>query len=202
MKTSTLSTATARKRVYQAFWQDGTLDLAIGLGLAVIGLGWLAGLVAIAAATPAIIVPCWSAARTRLIEPRLGYARFDEPRRRQMKRGQVALIAIGVGIFGAIVVTFLIARPRLVEADLAHLLIPALPAALVGLGGLVAALLFQMPRLLAYGGFALVAGLAGGALDLEPGWTLLAAGLAPLATGGLLLALFLRSFPVLPSEME
>jgi len=198
-----MKTPAPRDRLHAAYWQDGLLDLLIGLALVLIGLAWLADLVALGAVVPGILLPFWHVGRKRLVEPRLGYVKLDATRRAQWTRGQLALITLGLGLL--LVTTggffFFVGRPE-GPGSWESALIPALPAGLVGLGGIVAALLFQFPRLALYGVAAGLFGLATAAIQGEPGWSLFLCGGVPLGVGFVRLRRFVRTFPILPQEME
>lgn len=193
--------ASRRDRVFQATWQDGSIDLAAGLAVVAIALFWFADLFAFAPIAPALAVPLWMAFRQVVVEPRLGRVTFDAARRRRTRRGHVVLLAVGVAVFLVAVLLYL-GVTRDGSDELLRSLVPALPAALLGLGAGLAALLFGMGRLALYGAGFVVAGLAVAALGLEPGWALLAGGLVPTLVGTALLARFLRDFPRLSGDLD
>ena len=198
---SAAATSSPADRVYRAWWQDGGIDLFAGLGLVGVGITWLLDAVVFGAMVPALAVPLWKAFHQRVVEPRLGRVRFAEPRRRSLHRGQLTLLAAGIGCLAIAVAGWFATRDGS-TSDTWRALVPALPAALVGLAGLLAALLFGQPRLLGYALAFALTGVAGAALDLEPGWTLLAGGIVTAASGAWLLRRFLRNFPVLPNELD
>lgn len=187
-------------RVYQAWWQDGSIDLFAGLTLCGISVAWLLDGVVFGAAMPALGVPLWQAFRRRVVEPRLGHVQFAASRRERLRRGQLAMIAAGGAALLAILCTGLFAPGALPLT--APELAPALPAALVGSAALLSAAMFQRARLALY---AIPLVLAGGLVawrDAEPGWALLAGGITVSLAGALLLVRFLRAFPVLPTELD
>ncbi len=198
---SAAPTSSPADRVYRAWWQDGGIDLFAGLGLVGIGITWLLDAAVFGAVLPALAVPLWKAYRERVVEPRLGRVRFAEPRRRSLHRAQLTLIAAGVACLAISLAGWFASREG-TTSDAWRALVPALPAALVGLAGLLSALLFGQPRLLGYALACVLFGLAGAALDLEPGWTLLAGGIVTALSGALLLRRFLRTFPVLSNELD
>ena len=79
-------------RVYEACWQDGSIDLFAGVAAAGIGVAWIFDLVVMGPIAPALAIPLWVAFRRRVIEPRLGHVRFDSSRRRRLKRAHVVSV--------------------------------------------------------------------------------------------------------------
>lgn len=193
-----------RDRLYQAYWQDGLLDLSIGLTVLTIGIAWLLDLITLSVVVPAISVPLWHATRVKLIQPRLGYVKFDKPRRQKLMRAQLLLIALGVlaltvGILTVFSSDATFADP---QTDRLQKWIVGLPAVLVAIAGLLSGILFGLTRLITYGGLAAMFALLAVYLQTHPGWPILFAGLVPFVTGIFLLANFLRQFPVLPAQPE
>ena len=190
-------------RVFRAYWQDGSLDLFIGLALAAIGVGWLTNQVAITTPIiPVMAVPLCVAFRNRFIEPRLGRVRFDQPRRRQLRQAHVLLIAAGcLTLLLTVVGFFWFREPSSTVPGLGSM-IAALPAALLGVGAILSALLFQIHRLALYGIACVAFGVVVALLHKEPGWSLLAGGCVTAIAGAVLLARFFGSFPPLRDEMD
>lgn len=195
-------TRTPEERVFQTYWRDGSLDLFVGLGALAVGLAWLFGVIWLGAVVPAMLVPLWSVFRQRLIEPRLGQARFNAERRVRVRRGHLGLLALGVVAFVVVGTAFFMMARGGPPADWVGRLIPALPAALLGIGALVAAGLFGLPRLAIYGIVFFIAGGAVAVTDGEPGWGILAGGLVTATSGAVLLCCFLRAFPRLQSNPD
>lgn len=194
------SSSSLSDRLYHAYWQDGSLDLFAGLGLAAIGAGWLCDQVALSAALPAMIVPFWMVFRLRLVEPRLGHVRFDQNRRSQLTLGRLLLLAVGCLVLLACIAAY-VAVGR-ATAPVWRDWVSALPALLVGFAGLLSAFLFKINRLGLYGLVCIGLGFLFAAFDQEPGWSLLAGGLVTIASGGWLLRRFFHQFPALPNEPE
>lgn len=190
-----------RDRLYRAYWQDGSIDFFSGLGLTVIGIGWLIDQAAISAVVPALLIPVWSAFRKKSIEPRLGYVQFDRKRRNQLKQGHLVLFLMGVVSLLLGVGVFVLYTGEVRSSDLWTILVPGLPAFLIAIGGIAAGFLFQMHRLALYGLFCGLCGIGVIVLHLEPGWALLAGGLLPLIGGLWMLIRFFRTFPRLESEL-
>ena len=186
--------------MFQATWRDGSIDLFAGLAVAAIGVAWVLDLIWLGACLPPLFVPVWVAFRRQVTESRFGYVRFAPERRGRLNRAQIGLILVGVAVLVGFITAACAADgappPWLVAA------VPALPAVLVGIGALVSAIAFGIPRLAA---FAPIFAATGGAVAWwggDPGWSLLAGGAAVAAWGGWMLARFLRAFPVLSNELE
>lgn len=185
-------------RVFAAWWQDGLLDLMAGVGVALIGVAWILGLPAIGAVVPAMIVPLWGDLRSRITEGRLGRARFGAERRRRLTRGNVAAIGLGVLLLSINVLMIVtIDEP----GAWFRWLLPGLPAMLLALMGVVAALMLQLPRFAGYAAVMVAAGLTVAALQAEPGWGIFGGGVVVAAAGALMLRRFLAEFPRLPETI-
>ncbi len=193
---------TPRDRIFRAYWQDGSIDLFAGIGLALIGIGWLADLIAISAVFPAILVPLWVAFRSKLVEPRLGHIRFDQPRRSQLRRVHTGLLIAGCVMLLLGIAVYLKFRGPLAVDQWLRAVVPALPAVLVGFGGVLTGFLMGLHRFARYGIACIAAGLIVALLQVDPGWSLLAGGCVALISGALLLRAFFRDFPLLPGELE
>jgi len=191
----------AEERVYRAYWQDGTMDLFAGLIAGTIGIAWLLDLVWLGPIAPVLLVPFWALLRRRVVEPRLGRVRFRPERTRRIRRGHLALLAVGLVALSAGLGLYVTTREA-APVEWTRRLVPALPAALLGLGCAVAALAFGLPRLGGYAVVFLLAGLSVAAADLDPGWALLGGGVATALAGVALLARFVRAFPVLSPELD
>ena len=147
---------------------------------------------------PAILVPFWKPVRDRFIVPRAGYAEPGPRTRHRMTRGMVMLIGAGVVSFVLGIALFVLARGEAgVPASLsaAHV-VPALPAALIAVGAILAARAFAVPRFYAYAMVLVAAGGATIALELGPAAPMLAGGVFATAGGVVFLARFLRENPV------
>ena len=83
---------TLEGRLFRRYWDDGLLDLLVGVGVLLIGIGWVCDQVALAAFTPALLVPLWRPLRARLVEPRLGAVEFADKRVRRQRRHALGLV--------------------------------------------------------------------------------------------------------------
>jgi hypothetical protein len=191
--------ASTEARLFRAWWQDGLLDLLAGACLVATGLGWLAGFVLAGALAPAVALPLWPLLRQRITRPRLGEVRFAAARRLRMRHGLVAVVSLGVVLLGFVALSLSEAEAR---SELLRWAAPAIPALLLAALALSAAEALRLLRFALYAAGFVAAGLVVASLEAEPGWAILAGGALVLASGIRLLAVFLREFPRLPSEMD
>lgn len=186
-------------RVVKMYWNDGLLDVLAGCGVMLVGIAWLANLVPLGAVAPALLLPLWRPLRARITEPRLGYVEFSD---RQQGRNRAFLglvIVLGiVTMMGGIAAYWFLAdalpwdRGRLVRA---------LPAFLVGLLSLLAAVITSQMRFVAYWCALALFGVLAAAVPLEPGWSLLAGGVAGVVGGVIAMTQFMARYP-LPADAK
>lgn len=184
--------------LYAGRFDDGLLDLCIGIGLLAIGLVWLAGWVALTGAVPALLIPVWLGLRKQITEPRMGRVEFSRGRQRRERTG--LLTALGVGLGALVLVLAAVAWARGGATDPGAAVAPLIPALLVGLGLVIVSALIGARRFMGYA----VALLALAALVTrwsgEPGLALAAGGgLLCLWAGGMV-ARFLASHPDLERD--
>lgn len=189
----------ARERgIYRASFDDGLLDLFCGLTLVLMGVAWIFDLVVLGPLAPAILIPFWAVARRRLIEPRTGFARFHPERERLENKKQLGFFAIGCCFLIAGIVIYMRVRGR-ETADWSHL-VAGLPGVLLAVAALIAGLAFGLARFLAYAVVLVASGAATIHWRLDPGWSILAGGLAMLGVGTFLFAGFLNRHPVVSDD--
>lgn len=188
-------------RIYSAALQDGSVDLFAGIALTFLGIGWLIDQFVFSAIIPALIVPVYAPFRKKFIEPRIGHVEFGEERRGQIKVAHIVLIGIGCFVL-MLGVGVYFADGGGASNDWLRTVMPALPAVLLGIGGIVSAAMFSIHRLAFYGIVLIVAGFTGAAFNLEPGWSLLAGGIVTLVSGTSILMWFMSTFPPLKSEVK
>lgn len=95
-------------------------------------------------------------------------------------------MVLGIGVF------FLVQSEPTALASLVPSVIPALPAVLLGLGGVLVGLLFGIRRFLSYAALLFLSGAVGALLRAKPGWHLLVPGGVILIVGLMILVSFLR----------
>jgi hypothetical protein len=186
-------------RLFEAYWQDGLLDLLAGVSVAVIGIGWLFNLVAVTAAVPAIAVVTWPALRGRITAPRLGEVKFNAQRVSGLRAGLGGALVIGLAVTVLFVVLALEGgEPSRWEQWIA----PAIPALLLSFLATLVAALLRLMRFLTYAAVLFAGGLAAAMLGWEPGWSMVLAGALITAAGAMRLGRFLHEFPRLPETMS
>lgn len=179
---------------YRERYDDGIIDLAIGLSLAWIGAAWLwiDSMAGLAGVLPAALAPVVGPLRRRFLEPRVGYVRWSPPRvrwerhllQRLLVMGLAALV-LGIGVFwwgsqsgGSL-------HP---VAGLPALLL-AMPTVLLGAATGIRRLWWYGAALVAAAGITI-------AIDAGPGGPLLAAGAVIAVVGLVLLVRFAARHPV------
>jgi hypothetical protein len=185
------------ERVYRAEFASGLLELFVGTGLICVGLAWLADLVALGAVAPALLALLWPGVRNRWIAPRAGRVTFRPERRRRERSALVGLLGIGAV---ALAVVGLVLAVRDGGSSLSAELVRGLPAALLGVGAVVAGAMFGLPRISWYAVLLFAGAVVAIALPLDPGWVLLGAGTILAGAGAVLLVRFLRANPVVRAE--
>ncbi len=170
--------ADLERRVHRTYWNDGLLDLFVGLAVTTIGLSWIAEAVVVGAVVPAVLVPLWGPARAQFTEPRMGRVELGEPRqRRQHALLRLLLIAgvmsflLGLGAFA------------LAELGLGLVLVKAAPSLVVGVAGIAVAEALELRRFFVYGGLLIAGAVTVGLLPLNPGWGFVPGGVAALVWG-------------------
>jgi len=187
------------RRLFQQYWDDGLLDVFAGVGVIGIGACWAVGLVALGAVVPAMLLPFWAPARRTLVEPRAGLVEFSDERAGRNRRMLRSSLWLGVIMLAAFVVVYLQARSN--PGALLPLVVPAVPAILLGLLAVIAGLFLGLPRFLVYAVLLVTAGLGVAVTDSPPEAAMIAGGLLVLASGAWRLGRFLRLDPE-PSEAE
>jgi len=177
-------------RIYQAYWQDGSTDLVLGLVVFLSGLVWALGYFAAAIAFWAAATPAWLLLRQRIVEPRLGRVRFAPRRTGRLRIGFMGAIAVGLGVL-ALVVTLGW------SPESARWMAPAIPSLIMGMMAAVLGAAAEVGRFGLYAGWFVLTGLVIAAMGGEPGVALLVGGLMPAGAGALMLRRFLKDFPPL-----
>ncbi len=148
---------------------------------------------ALGAIVPAVLVPFWGPVRRRLVEPRTGFVEFSTDRASRNQRLLVASIGLGVLLLALFLAAYFWARPA--PGELAQLLIPGLPAALIGLLMVLIGLGLGLPRFIAYAGIFCGAGLWVAVADARPEVAMIAGGVAVLLYAAVLLRRLLKLEP-------
>jgi hypothetical protein len=183
---------------YRSRFDDGLLDLFIGLALVFIGAIWLwfedfAGLAGI---IPAILAMPFALWRNKFIERRAGYVKFSDARRSWERRNLLGFVIGGVGLFAFGTVAVLFFERGGSARDVLDWLAPGIIALLIALMVGVLAVVSRLPRLAAYTALLVAGGIGAAALDTNPGVPLLIAGAIVTVWGAVLTTRFVREHPV------
>jgi hypothetical protein len=192
------------KKAYMSYHQDGLLDMFVGLYALAFGLGMIAdkmlefGFGAIMPAILiAIVLPIWIEAKRKITMPRIGFVKFGTRGSNKLFALLLGLAVAGLGVFmlfGVFLATGQIGRPWWIEILFQYGMI------WIGLGAAVIGSLFAytmgLKRLHVYGllSFALFA--SGYLLSIPFEYLLLVIGSIIIASGAILLAQFIRRYPL------
>ena len=185
------------ERAYKQTWNDGILDLIIGIGLVMLGLLFRTDLAGLAGMFVAVLLmPFWAVGKQLITVPRLGYAEFSEDRKATERGWQRHLLVLGVMTLALAVGLYVATTTgrlgdELGEIRLGYLLFGGLIALGLGAAGFIAGL----PRLTAYAAVVLAATGIGYVTGLELEDYVLAAGIVILAVGVVVFARFIRRHP-------
>jgi peptidoglycan/LPS O-acetylase OafA/YrhL len=121
------------------------------------------------------------------------------PRRFQLRHGLVAVLSLGVLLMG---LTLIHLSDAARDSAFVHWISPGIPGLILVAMCLSTAEAIRLPRFVGHAVAFLAAALVVAALDVDPGWALLAGGAVMASVGALLLARFLREHPELPDDLE
>lgn len=185
-------------RLFSTYWDDGLLDLFFGLCAIAIGVLWSLDLVAAGPIVPVALIPFWSPLRRRLIEPRAGIVEFGDRRTRGNRRVLLDALWLGLALFGLLVFLYwsgdsggeaLISIVTL--AVPVWVVIPAVPAWLVGLLAALIGTWLKLTRFWIYAVSYVVCGLAIIGTRHEPQVAVIGGGILTAIGGAVLLTRFL-----------
>ena len=183
---------------FRSFWDDGLLDLMIGLAVLMVGISWWQDVAVLGAIFPAVCASMWYPLRKRLVEPRMGYVEFSGDRELKVRSFRHGLIAFFTGTMAFGVIVFVLwngdVLPRPAEW------IAGFPLVLIGIPAVFFAFFTKCKR---YAVYALVLFLAGVEVIYQ-GWDphvgLIASGIFITVFGLFILVQFLLRYPTQPSE--
>jgi len=173
-------------RLFQAYWDDGTLDLVGGVAVVLIGLTFVFEQLVFMGAVVPLGLATWWGIRRQVVEPRAGYVAFARTRRERSERELVGTIMTGLGVLT--MVAFGAVRMR---GGVPAEVVAGLPALLLAVG---AGLTCGLTRSGRFGLYALVfvaAAVVTVVLGMDPGWPLVVTGVILWAAGALLFGRFL-----------
>lgn len=180
--------------VYKSTWDDGLLDLFVGIGLAMVGFSWMmhsyiGGILVV------LVVPLWRATRDRIVVPRRGLIKPNPERQSREKRTHLGLVLGSVVMFLAGLAAFF-AMESGAAGELFMRVIPVVPAIGIAIASIGAGLAVGLGRFVAYGVVLLIAAGVSVALIAGPGWALFAGGVVMIVSGAALLTRFIKRYPL------
>lgn len=188
------------RALYRRSFDDGWLDVLVGVGLTLIGCFWLIDQVVLGALVPAVLFPFWKIGRQKLVEPRLAAPNFGVSQTAQTRRALTGWVLFGAGVALTELAFVVFVKTTWSAAGGSTDFAVAIPAILVGTG-LFSGLIIGARRFLVYGLLAIGTALGGSWAGVEqPGWLLVLAGLPVLIAGLVLLVRFFRDFPEVTDE--
>ncbi len=99
------------KQAYHSIWEDGLIDVFVGLALVLIGFFWISQDSGYGALVAPILVPFWTVARKRISEPRRGVVNLSAERMAKENKKLAGLMLFGVATLIIGVVWYFIGRP-------------------------------------------------------------------------------------------
>lgn len=180
-------------KAFRSFWDDGLLDLMLGLVVLVTGLTWWQGVPVFGAVFPGVCVAMWRPLRVHIVEPRMGYVEFSGERELHERTFRHGLVAFFVGtiLFGLMMYLIWnrkgLPAPREWIAGFPLLLL-AIPAALF-------ALFTDCHRFLAFAATMLASGVFVALLGRHPHEAMLVIGPLLALTGAIRLGSFIATHP-------
>lgn len=186
------------REAYRASYDDGVVDLFVGLSLIWMGASWiwLHPASALAGILPAILAAPVLAARKRWVEARLGHVRWRPARRRWERRNLLAMVAAGTSLLLLGVLAWMLVEGRSVQSDAALTLSPGILAWLLAVLAIGLAFLMDARRFCAYAAILVAGGLLTVLAEALPGWPMLATGLIATGVGSVMVWRFIRRYPV------
>ena len=146
---------------------------------------------------PAVLIAPMLAARKQIVEGRIGYVKWAEPRRRWEQRNLIGVLAAGVLLLVLGVVAYVAVTQSSPDSDVVSALMPGLLAWLLALLAIGLGFLMQTWRMFAYAAVLAVGGILAAWADCNPGWPMLAAGVVITGTGAIMIVRFLRDHPIM-----
>jgi len=194
---STSSLDQIERQAYQAIWEDGLIDIFVGLALFLIGVFWVSQDSAYGSFVAPILVPFWTVARKRISEPRMGVVNFSTERVASDNKKLLSLFLFGVMTLVIGVAWYFVGQQGGFFAALRGTnIIAGLPAALLAFPATIVAFAFGLRRFFVYAAVLLISALPVIFLDLGPGWAFVPSGVCCMAMGGGLLVRFVRKYPL------
>jgi len=183
--------------VYRSRFDDGSIEIFIGLSLIWIGVAWMfiPSISGFAGVFPAIVVAPFITWRTKFMEQRVGYVRFGPERRQWERRRLVVMLLAGVGMFVLGIAVYLMVTSGNSEADSLVFLSPGLIAFLLAALVVGIAAITGAWRMLFFAAVLIAGGVVAAVNDTSPGLPLIPAGIVAAVWGTAMLIVFVGKHP-------
>ena len=188
---------TLKRKVYLAYHKDGILDLVAGSVVAGFGLNMLTDNIAFLMAGWFMMM-MYVFLKNRITVPRFGFVRIDSEKKALMK----SWISVGIGVLVLLLFFLLPIFLRMnqvspeTEALIRRYHMVPLSTMLFGLPALGAAIFLGLKRFYLYASLAIGFPLLGAILGIETYIPIVTTGVIILAFGAVLLANFLKKYPL------
>lgn len=180
-------------RAFHSFWNDGLLDLMLGLVLLVMGLAWWQDVAVLGAIFPPACVFMWRPLRRRLVEPRMGFVEFGEDRQLKTRSFRFGLTGFFAGAMVLGMLVFLLWNNAVLRQPAEW--IDGFPLVLLALPAAGFALFTGCRRFYFYAILLLASALSLVIQGIEPHAGLLASGVVITLSGAFVLTRFLLRYP-------
>lgn len=181
---------TLEASLFRQFWDDGLLDLLAGSAVLGLSVFWAFDLVALGPIVPLLLILLWHPLRRKLVEPRAGFVEFAEMRTGR-NRGMLRYsVLLGVAVLALFLTMYWTGGDR---ASAIRIFSPGIPALLLGVLAVFAAIGLSLPRFLGYAACFALAGLVVALMGAEPEWAMAGGGLIILVHGVVLWLRFVRA---------
>ena len=185
-------------KAFRYFWNDGLIDLMVGLIVLIIGISWWQDVAVVGAIFPATCASMWFPLRKRLVEPRMGYVEFSGDRElkvRSFRHGLFAFFA-GTMVFGMVV--YALWNGDILPSPAEW--IAGFPLLLIAVPAVFFAIFTMCGRFAIYGLVLLLAGVEVIYQGWDPHVGLIASGIIITGAGLVTLARFISNNPLQPPE--
>jgi hypothetical protein len=181
------------KKAFRSFWNDGLLDVMVGLGVLVVGISWWQNVAVMGAIFPAVCASMWYPLRKRLVEPRMGYVEFSGDREIKVRSFRYGLVAFFTGTMVLGLVIYFLWNSDVLSQPVTW--IAGFPLVLAGIPALFFALFTKCWRFAIYGMVLFQAGVEVAWQGWDPHVGLIGSGIFITVVGFVILFRFLLRHP-------
>jgi len=188
------------ENAFRSFWNDGLLDLMLGLVILVVGISWWQDVAAMGAVFPAVCASLWYPLRKRLVEPRMGFVEFSGERDLKVRSFRFGLVAFFTGTMMLGAVIYVLYNGDVISHPAEW--IAGFPLVLVGIPVLFFAVFTRCQRFGIYAVFLLLAGVEVVFQGWDPHVGLIASGVFITLAGLYILLKFMSRHPAEPPQPQ